>query len=760
MRSHPDIATLFVPQRHAVQEKMPRHVSRAARVVLVLSSLLIAVAARAANAPATSREVGHVTVRARAANGQPIEGASVTAGRVRAGTDAQGMARLAPPAGPARIAVTRLGFLPDTLVLDVSARADTLLDVILIEQPLEIAPIVVSTTRTQRRIEDEPERVEVLAGDDVSEKAQMRPGDLKVLLTEMSGVRATPGAPGLGAASLRIQGLRGQYTEVLADGLPLYGASAPEFGLVQIPPLDLEQAEVIKGAATALYGPAALGGVLNLISRRPAEGRGENVVVLNQTSRSGGDGALWLSHRPSESWGWTLLGGVHHQHETDVNHDGWSDLPGHTRGELRPRLFWTGAGGRSVIATAGVMAEDRTGGAISTAASGFPFSEGLDTRRGDAGVVARLPFGTAGVLAVRTAVNGEWQRHRADSPAAGAVPYDDRRHTLFAEATWLAARGRLVWLVGGAFRRDAYRNDDLRGFDYAYDAPAFMAHGTVAATKWLSASASGRVDAHSRSGTIASPRVSFLVHAGHTLEARLSAGTGFSAPTPFTEETQAIQMARLVPPAGLRAERAQSVSLDLTRRAGPLELNGTLFASAIHHAVLLDEMPGDSLGRVALVNAAGATRTRGAELFAVWKREPIIATAYYAWLHSTEVAPENRLRRDVPLDPRHNAGLDVAWEEDESGSRVGLEVFYVGRQSLEHDPRRTESLPFATIGVLASQRVGRVVAYVNAENLGNVRQTRWEPIVLPAPGPGGRQAVDAWSPLDGRLFNAGVRIPF
>ena len=141
---------------------------------------------------------------------------------------------------------------------------------------------MVSTTRTPPRLEDEPERVEVLAGEDVSEKSQMRPSDLKVLLSEMSGVRVQPTSSATGGASLRIQGLRGQYTEVLADGLPLYGASAPEFGLVQISPRDLAQAEVIKGAATALYGPAALGGVLNLISRRTAEGRGENVVLLNR----------------------------------------------------------------------------------------------------------------------------------------------------------------------------------------------------------------------------------------------------------------------------------------------------------------------------------------------------------------------------------------------------------------------------------------------------------------------------------------------
>jgi hypothetical protein len=77
-------------------------------------------------------------------------------------------------------------------------------------------------------------------------------------------------APSLGAANVRIQGLRGRYSQVLSDGLPLYGAQGDSFTLLQVPPLDLGQVEVIKGAASALYGTAALGGFINLVSRRPA----------------------------------------------------------------------------------------------------------------------------------------------------------------------------------------------------------------------------------------------------------------------------------------------------------------------------------------------------------------------------------------------------------------------------------------------------------------------------------------------------------
>src|SRR5206468_6748000 len=104
-----------------------------------------------------------------------------------------------------------------------------------------------------------------------------------MLLNETSGLRVQVTSPSLGAANVRIQGLRGRYTQILADGLPLYGGQTGAIGLLQIPPLDLGQVEVLKGVASALYGSSALGGVINLVSRRPETV--EREFLLNQTSR-------------------------------------------------------------------------------------------------------------------------------------------------------------------------------------------------------------------------------------------------------------------------------------------------------------------------------------------------------------------------------------------------------------------------------------------------------------------------------------------
>jgi len=98
--------------------------------------------------------------------------------------------------------------------------------------------------------------------------------------------------------------------------------------------------------------------------------------------------------------------------------------------------------------------------------------------------------------------------------------------------------------------------------------------------------------------------------------------------------------------------------------------------------------------------------------------------------------------------------------ESEDVGRVGVELYFTGVQRIEANPRRTRSEPYVVVGVLAERRFGSWSLFVNAENLTNVRQTNWEPMVRPTRAIDGRWTVDAWAPLDGRVFNGGVRVGF
>ena len=99
------------------------------------------------------------------------------------------------------------------------------------------------------------------------------------------------------------------------------------------------------------------------------------------------------------------------------------------------------------------------------------------------------------------------------------------------------------------------------------------------------------------------------------------------------------------------------------------------------------------------------------------------------------------------------------WEKEDAG-RVGIEVYYTGRQRLEVNPFAEVSEPYVIIGLLAERQLGRLRVFVNGENLTGVRQTNWQPMVRPSRGVDGRMTVDAWAPLEGRNINGGVRLRF
>jgi iron complex outermembrane receptor protein len=526
--------------------------------------------------------------------------------------------------------------------------------------------------------------------------------------------------------------------------------------------MDLAQVEVIKGAASALYGSSALGGVVNLVSRRPGE-EAEHEALLNQTSRGGTDAIVFLAAPLTERWGYTMLGGLHFQDERDLDADAWTDLPGYRRAVLRPRLFWDTERGQSLLVTAGATLEDREGGTLGggLAPDGEPWVEALDTRRLDLGVVGRFLVG-ASLWRVRGSATEQRHGHRF-----GAEREDDRHRTGFVEATFTVPRERVSWLVGAALQRESYENVQVQGFDHTFTTGSAFAQADLTPAPWLGVAATVRVDEHSAYGTLLNPRLSALLRA--PAEGRLrdwtlraSVGTGAFTPTPFTEETEVVGLRALAPwsPDGLDVERATTGSLDLGGPLGPIEVNATLFASIVRDPVAtIEEVISPDTSRLRIANAPEATRTAGTELLARYVAGPWHVTGSYTYTRSTAWDLDDGVRRAPPLVPRHAAGVVGMYEVEERG-RIGLELYYTGRQALEHNPYRESSRPYLIVGALLERHVGRARIFVNFENLTNVRQTRWDPLVLPARGRGGRWTTDAWTELSGRTVNGGVRLAF
>lgn len=127
----------------------------------------------------------------------------------------------------------------------------------------ELDPVVVTATRTERTAADAPVRIEVVSSAEL-ERTHAR--TLKEALEDVPGLQLRPihGKAGFEAS---LQGLSGEQVLVLIDGLPLTATTGSTVDLSQIALADVERVEVVKGAMSAQYGSAAMGGVINVITR-------------------------------------------------------------------------------------------------------------------------------------------------------------------------------------------------------------------------------------------------------------------------------------------------------------------------------------------------------------------------------------------------------------------------------------------------------------------------------------------------------------
>ena len=398
-----------------------------------------------------------------------------------------------------------------------------------------------------------------------------------------------------------------------------------------------------------------------------------------------------------------------------------------------------------------------------TTPDGAPHPEGLDTRQLDGGLVGRFLTSGGRVVSVRgSAVS---QRHDREF---GAVLERDRSSTLFGEASLTGTSGKHTWVAGGAIQHDTFKALDVPRFDYAYTIPAIFGQDDYAITPKITASASARVDVHSEFGTFISPRLSMLIRPARDWTTRVSAGQGHFAPTPFSEETDATGLTPLAPLGSLETESAGSVSADLTWRRGRFEITTTVFRSSIAHAQLVRSTADCEQGGPAcptsgpyasrIVNAEQPSRTHGTEFIARYHSDDLDVIVSHMYVRATEMGDDGMTRRDTPLTPTHTASFDVLKEM--GPAQAGFEVFYTGHQGLDDNPYRTTGSPYVLWGILYTHRVGPALLYVNTENLGDVRQTKHDPLLRPYPLPDGRWATDAWAPIDGRSLNAGLRFRF
>lgn len=208
-------------------------------------------------------------------NGTPVSGATV---RLKGTTftavaDSNGVAIFKDvPAADITVEITALGFEEANVKLTAKDFEKENIEIKLTESEEEdMEEVIVQSTRTSRTIQNVPTRVEAISLEEIDEKSNMRPANVAMILHESTGIQMQQTSATSANASVRIQGLDGRYTQLLKDGFPNFGNFSSGLSVLEIPPLDLKQVEIIKGPASPLYGGGAIAGVINFISKTPKD---------------------------------------------------------------------------------------------------------------------------------------------------------------------------------------------------------------------------------------------------------------------------------------------------------------------------------------------------------------------------------------------------------------------------------------------------------------------------------------------------------
>lgn len=621
----------------------------------------------------------------------------------------------------------------------------------------EIEKIQVTASRLGRIVTESATRTEIINGEEIQEKALMRPGNISMLVAETGGVRVQNTSPALGSANIRLQSLYGRYTQLLSDGLPIYGGQTASIGLLQIPPTDLANVEIIKGAASSLYGGSALGGVVNLISRTPSD-EVESEVLLNVTSKNGQDITTYFSSPINNVTSASLTAGIHNQERQDLDSDGWVDMAEYQRTTIRPRVYWESEDGANLYLTFGAMMEEREGGTVegATVPDGSPFKQSQDSLRLDSGFIFEQPLGDVFNLNLRGSATRQEHDH-----VNGLVAENDIHESYLLESSVSGYNDATAWLVGVAYQSDRFDSESFSEFNYNYQVPGLFSQVDYEASEEISLSLSARADWHSEYGTQVSPRISML-YSPENWTVRGSYGQGFFAPTPFIEDIEDAGLSRLASFENIEEEQATTASIDISYLVDSVEASATLFASDVDNVTELEVIPLDdrrSNKQVRIVNLSGRSEIRGAELLLRYRWRDLKLTGSYLYTDATKQSQSEVGRVPIALTPKHSAGAVIMWEEHGS-HLVGFEAYYTGTQHLEGNPYRNKSNAYWHLGLLGQITVGRVSYFLNAENLLNVRQTKEEPLLLPEQESSGRWTTDVWSRNDGFTVNAGIRVKF
>jgi len=614
--------------------------------------------------------------------------------------------------------------------------------------------VVIQSTRSTRTIQDIPTRVEFVAGEELDEKANMKPGDIRMVLNESTGITTQQTSATSANASIRIQGLDGRYTQILKDGLPLYAGFSGGLGLLQTPPLDLQQFEVIKGSSSTLFGGGAIAGLVNLISKAPKEERELNFHM--DVTSAGGINTSGFYGEKFKKAGVSLFASRNSNSAYDPSTVGLTAIPEFERYTFNPKLFFYIKEKTQVMIGGNITTEKRTGGDIEYIKGNKPsgYTERNNTDRYSSQLLLDHHFNDKSQFTFKNSIN----RFERVIDVTNYV-FNGTQTGTFSEATYSYHGEKSEWIGGINFVTDHFEEIQLTATpsrNYEQITTGLFVQNNFKANDKFSIETGLRGDYVKDYGFAVLPRLSMLFKFSSKLSSRIGGGLGYKTPTIFTEESERLLYQNVLPidPGENEMEKSYGVNADINYRTRfaddniSFSINHLFFYTRIHDPLILESITGGPFYK--FKNAGGHFDSRGMETNVKLGYSDFKLFLGYtftkAYLHEGTTKTENY------LTSRHRLNSVLLYEVEEKW-KIGLEAYYFGKQQLS-DGATGKS--YWITGFMVEKLWEKISVYINFENFTDSRQTRFDTIytgTIDNP-----QFRDIYAPLDGFVVNGGVKL--
>lgn len=687
-------------------------------------------------------------------NKQPVYGASVYINTLSIGsnTNEQGIAILNNvPTGTHELTISYIGF---TTITESILVSNILLEkTYYLAEGFQLEAITVKATRSTRTIKRIPTRVEFIGGEELGEKATMNAANISMVLRESTGIQIQQTSLSSANSTIKIQGLDGRYTQLLKDGFPLFGGFSGGLSVMQIPPLDLQQFEIIKGSSSTLYGGGAIAGLVNMVSKTP-DTDPELDIMLTQTHVGGSTGNIFYSKRNSK-FGTTLYASGNYQKIYDPEDDDFSNLPKTKTFSFNPKIFyypneketyWLGINGTY---------DKREGGDVTAINNGISdnhqYTEDNTSARISTQAVYTNKINKQSELQIKNSIS-----HFNRELTTQDYQFSGKQWNTFTEVNYTHNNDQSDWIIGANLYSNSFKEANTTAPRNQQDiTTGLFANYTRDLSEKFILETGLRTDYSPDWGFFPLPRISLLYNVNNHFSSRIGGGLGYKIPDMFTEEAAVLNYQNItaINKDNLEAERSYGVNIDLNYSGNitneiSVSFNQLFYITRINNALLLNS--NDNF--FYFENADGAILSKGAETNLKFSYKDFRWFLNYTYIDATLNYLPGKPQKT--LTPKHMAGNVIMYENEKW--RIGFETYYTGKQRLSNGNKSNDYLLF---GFLIQKHFDWISPYMNFENFTDRRQSKFSPEILPPHT--NPEFAEIYAPTDGFIFSAGVIIrPF